>query len=196
MHTSAVRRAVKRRNAYSVNISTPYNSSKNKQNQQQKEEEEEEEELTENQFVVNAVMAAISAYVVYNVYEASKWPDACQVTMDAASRTPLIREHVGLPVKVSFFWGGTVNPEDAVLELPLTGPKGHAKVFGRVRKNAKGKWIIQSLNAQINDNHQFVSLIDVEFMNTILAKEKAKIRAVQRAKIEAAKAEVAAQKGK
>jgi hypothetical protein len=75
------------------------------------------------------VLFRFGAYVL-------EWPDACQHITAQAEKHDSIRDRVGLPLKASLMWSGSVHDTSAIVSIPISGPVGSAKLEARCARNS------------------------------------------------------------
>jgi len=130
------------------------------------------ERLLRRHRIENFLVATGFSILFYKFYKfLTDFPEACTEVMESASRDPFFVEKVGVPVKCSMKWTGTVNEDFAVVNLPLTGPKGKALVKAQALYSPKMKrWQVVDLQAVFPESPQHFSLDPLIYESSLLYK--------------------------
>lgn len=87
------------------------------------------------------------------------WPEVCQIMVEQAEQHPLIEQELGLPLKASYFWSGSVSEERGVVTIPVTGPNRSGVLEGRAVLEQNG-WRILLLQCVFPPSPQRISILD------------------------------------
>src|SRR5690349_3882912 len=93
--------------------------------------------------VVDVGIAAIIAGIVMFVFGLIKSSDVYKEAVHRAATNPQVIEMLGTPIETGWWVMGNVNINNdnghANITIPLSGPKGHARLFVRGTED-KGNW--------------------------------------------------------
>ena len=91
--------------------------------------------------------------------------DVYKQAVERASRNPQVREHLGEPVRASWFSTGrlSVNGDSgkADLRIPLAGPRGRGSVRAIATKSA-GVWSFTYLQVSVEGKSECIDLLSVQ----------------------------------
>ena len=102
------------------------------------------------------------AGIVMIVFGALKSSDAYKTAVARAKANPQVVEALGTPIEEGMFLSGNTNVSassgSADLTIPISGPKGKAKVYAIATKQA-GRWTYSTLEAEIDGRDDRVNLL-------------------------------------
>jgi len=79
--------------------------------------------------------------------------------VSCAEEHPYVKEHLGVPLKGSYFWSGNADDTRAVVTIPVTGTKGSGVIEGRAVLQENG-WRVLLLQCVFPPSSQRISIID------------------------------------
>mmetsp|Transcript_30432 Transcript_30432/g.59574 ORF Transcript_30432/g.59574 Transcript_30432/m.59574 type:complete len:329 (+) Transcript_30432:2-988(+) len=93
-------------------------------------------------------------YITYGAYQfLTEVPPGATLAVELAEKNEEIKNQVGTPLSLSYFWGGKSERDQLVAELPVTGPKGKATLRVRAVRTQDG-WQMLLLDAIVNGQWQ------------------------------------------
>ena len=103
--------------------------------------------------------------IVLIVFGALKSSDAYKTAVARAKANPEVVAALGEPIEEGMFLSGTTNVDgssgNADLTIPISGPKGKAKVYAIATKRA-GRWTYSTLEAEIQGPGERINLLGAE----------------------------------
>jgi hypothetical protein len=85
---------------------------------------------------------------------------ACEEAVSRAESSPAVVQALGTPLEVGWFVIGTLNPgESAEITIPVTGPRGKARI-DVVASKATGTWVFSTLAIRLKTTGEQISLAD------------------------------------
>jgi hypothetical protein len=102
------------------------------------------------------------AGIVLIVFGAMKSSDAYKTAVARAKANPEVVAALGTPIEEGMFVSGKTNVEgssgEADLTIPISGPKGKAKIYAIATKHA-GRWSYSTLTVEIAGREERIDLI-------------------------------------
>jgi hypothetical protein len=93
---------------------------------------------------------------------AMKSSDVYKDALVKAQSNPAVVAALGTPITTGFFTSGSINTNgptgDAAFSIPLSGPKGKAKIHLEAEKSA-GEWTFSTLVVQVENPAQRIDLL-------------------------------------
>jgi hypothetical protein len=109
-----------------------------------------------------AVVVAFIAAIVLVVFGAMKSSDAYKGAVAQAKAHPEVIAALGTPIEEGMFVSGKTNVDgssgEADLTIPISGPKGKAKIYAVATKRA-GRWTYSTLKAEIDGRDERINLL-------------------------------------
>jgi hypothetical protein len=100
--------------------------------------------------------------IVLIVFGALKSSDAYKTAVARAKANPQVISALGEPIEEGMFLSGKTNVEgssgEADLTIPISGPKGKAKIFAIATKRA-GRWNYSTLEVEIAGAEDRIDLL-------------------------------------
>ena len=110
-----------------------------------------------------ALFAVFITLIVIVIFSAMKSTDVYKTAVAKAEAHPAVTEALGTPVKEGIFVSGNTNVTNgsgsADLSIPISGPKGKAKIFVTATKSA-GRWTYETLVVEIAKGSQRIDLAE------------------------------------
>ena len=111
--------------------------------------------------VIGLVVAFVAA-VVMIVFGALKSSDAYKTAVARAKAHPEVTAALGQPIEEGMFLSGKTNVEgssgEADLAIPISGPKGKAKIYAIATKTA-GRWNYSTLEVEVTGRDERIHLL-------------------------------------
>ena len=111
------------------------------------------------------LLVAFVGSIVLIVFGALKSSDAYKTAVARAKANPQVIEALGTPIEQGMFVAGKTNVDgssgEADLTIPLSGPKGKAKVYAIATKRA-GRWTYSTLEAEVDGREDRINLLGDE----------------------------------
>jgi hypothetical protein len=108
------------------------------------------------------LMVAFVLGIVMLVFGALKSSDAYKTAVARAKTNPEVVAALGEPIEEGMFLTGKTNTEgtsgEADLSIPISGPKGKAKIFAIATKRA-GRWNYSTLEVEIAGREERINLL-------------------------------------
>ena len=109
-----------------------------------------------------ALVVAFIAAIVLIVFGAMKSSDAYKGAVAQAKAHPEVIAALGTPIEEGLFVSGKTNVKDssgqADLTIPISGPKGNAKIYAVATKTA-GRWKYSTLEVQVTGREDRIELL-------------------------------------
>ncbi len=106
-----------------------------------------------------AGFAVVLMVVLFAVFGDS---DVSRLALEAAKNNPVVQQRLGEPIKRGFFTSGSIEISDssghADLSIPVSGPKGSAKIYAVAQKKA-GIWQFEILEVAFDETSPRTSLV-------------------------------------
>jgi hypothetical protein len=100
--------------------------------------------------------------IFFSVFRLAKSSEPCKQAVALAAANPEIQAELGTPIEVGFMVSGSISSSntsgEAMLDIPISGPKGEAHVFVEGKK-AAGLWTYSRMEVVLPGTTQPVSLI-------------------------------------
>jgi len=109
------------------------------------------------------VMVVISYNLKYDPAPMKNF-EATKVAIATADVNPVLKERLGLPLKIGEFDYGSVTADDAKIAISVSGQRGRGMLYARVRKQG-GIWRTQSLAFREN-GHDKLEFVAIQNQNT------------------------------
>lgn len=107
------------------------------------------------------LFAAFIGAIVLIVFGALKSSDAYKTAVARAKANPQVVEALGTPIEEGMFLSGTTNVEGssgaADLTIPISGPRGKAKIYAIATK-AAGRWTYSTLEVAVDGREDRIDL--------------------------------------
>ena len=107
-------------------------------------------------------LVVFSGAIVLLVFGALKSSEAYKTAVARAKANPQVIEALGTPIKEGMLLSGKTNVDgssgEADLTIPLSGPKGKAKLYAIATKRA-GRWTYSTLEAEIDGREERINLL-------------------------------------
>ena len=101
------------------------------------------------------------AGIVLIVFGAMKSSDAYKTAVARAKANPEVVAAIGTPIEEGMFVSGKTNVDgssgEANLTIPISGPKGNAKIYAVATKRA-GRWNYSTLEVEIDGRDERIDL--------------------------------------
>jgi hypothetical protein len=111
--------------------------------------------------IILTIVAAV-ALIVGLVFGMIRSSDVCQEAVARAKSNPAVIAALGQPIEEGFLVTGSIHTEnssgEADLSIPISGPKGSAKIYAEARKSAE-KWEFTVLHVVIEGRAERVDLL-------------------------------------
>ena len=108
-----------------------------------------------------ALAVAFVAIIVFVVFGAMKSSDAYKMAVARAKADARVTSVLGTPISEGMFLSGSTNVNGASgesnLEIPISGPKGKAKIYAVATKSG-GKWTYSKLTVQVEGGGDEIDL--------------------------------------
>lgn len=108
------------------------------------------------------LLAAFVGSIVLIVFGALKSSDAYKTAVARAKANPQVIEALGTPIEEGRFLSGKTNVDgssgDADLTIPISGPKGKAKIYAVATKTA-GRWKYSTLEVEVTGRGDRIELL-------------------------------------
>ena len=102
------------------------------------------------------------AGIMMIVFGAMKSSDAYRTAVSRAKANPEVVSALGTPIEEGFFVSGKTNVNgssgEADLTIPISGPKGKAKIYAVATKRA-GRWNYSTLEVEIAGRDERIDLV-------------------------------------
>lgn len=112
--------------------------------------------------VVLIVGLGLPLALVGSVFAAMKNSDAAKESVLQAQRSPLVIQKLGAPITQGWLISGSINTSttsgDADLAVPISGPKGQAKIYVSADKNS-GVWKYRVMEVAIDGSNERINLL-------------------------------------
>lgn len=112
--------------------------------------------------VILIVCFGLPMMLMASVFAAMKNSDAAKESVLRAQANPLVAQQLGTPITEGWLVSGSINTSttsgDADLAVPISGPKGKAKIYVTAHK-ASGAWNYSVMEVAIEGNDQRISLL-------------------------------------
>ncbi len=109
-----------------------------------------------------ALIVAFIAAIVLVVFGAMKSSDAYKTAVAQASAHPEVIAALGTPIEEGMFVSGKTNVDgstgEADLTIPISGPKGKAKIYAVATRTA-GRWKYSTLEVEIFGRVERIDLL-------------------------------------
>lgn len=109
-----------------------------------------------------ALVVAFIAAIVLVVFGAMKSSDAYKTAVAQARVHPEVIAALGTPIEEGMFVSGKTNVEgssgQADLTIPISGPKGKAKIYAVATKTA-GRWKYSTLEVEVTGRDERIELL-------------------------------------
>jgi len=96
---------------------------------------EEKQETLWDKLLTFTAYGLLSFVVVKGIYTLLEFPEPCRVALKLASEHEIVQRFIGLPLKPSYLWHGTVKANTANVVIPVTGPKGEGVIHARLLRH-------------------------------------------------------------
>ena len=107
------------------------------------------------------VVVLFVAGIVLIVFGAMKSSDAYKTAVARAKANPEVVAAIGTPIEEGMFVSGKTNVDgssgEADLTIPISGPKGKAKIYAVATKRA-GRWDYSTLEVEIDGRGERIDL--------------------------------------
>ena len=104
---------------------------------------------------------AFVAMVVVVVFGAMKSSDAYKIAVTRAKNDERVVRAIGKPISEGMFMSGNTNVSggsgQADLAIPISGPKGKAKIYAVATKSA-GEWVYSKLVVRVESTGETIDL--------------------------------------
>ena len=111
------------------------------------------------------VLVVFVGSILLIVFGALKSSDAYKTAVARAKANPQVIEALGTPIEEGMFLSGKTNVDgssgEADLTIPISGPKGKAKIYAVATKRA-GRWTYSTLEAEIDGRDERIDLLGNE----------------------------------
>lgn len=93
------------------------------------------------------------------------FPDPLPSFVDAANASKGVEQLLGKPIQRSLFWNGKTTAEQAVVSIPVRGPRGNGILHGRaIRQQDPGRtppasWQFIALDVECNSSGKWVDIL-------------------------------------
>ena len=108
------------------------------------------------------VIALFVAGIVLIVFGAMKSSDAYKTAVARAKANPEVVAALGTPIEEGMFVSGKTNVDgssgEADLTIPISGPKGKAKIYAIATKRA-GRWNYTTLEVEVDGRDERIDLL-------------------------------------
>jgi len=108
-----------------------------------------------------ALAVAFVAMIVVVVFGAMKSSDAYRIAASRARNDERVVRAIGKPMSEGLFVSGHTNVNggsgQADLEIPISGPKGKAKIYAVATKSA-GEWVYSKLVVRVESTGETIDL--------------------------------------
>ena len=108
------------------------------------------------------LIALFVAAIVLIVFGAMKSSDAYKTAVARAKANPEVIAALGTPIEEGMWVSGKTNVDgssgEADITIPISGPKGKAKVYAVATKRA-GRWTYSTLEAAIDGREERIDLL-------------------------------------
>jgi len=102
------------------------------------------------------------ALIVYLVFGFVRSTDTYKEAVEKTKTNPFVMEALGSPLKEGFFVMGNIKVSgtsgQANLSIPISGPKGKAKIYAVAKKSA-GEWTFSTLEVVVKESRQRIDLL-------------------------------------
>lgn len=104
---------------------------------------------------------AFVAMIVVVVFGAMKSSDAYKIAVTRAKNDERVVRAIGKPISEGMFMSGNTNVNggsgQADLAIPISGPKGKAKIYAVATKSA-GEWVYSKLVVRVESTGETIDL--------------------------------------
>lgn len=104
---------------------------------------------------------AFVAMIVVVVFGAMKSSDAYKIAVTRAKNDERVVRAIGKPISEGMFMSGNTNVSggsgQADLAIPISGPKGKAKIYAVATKSA-GEWVYSKLVVRVESTGETIDL--------------------------------------
>lgn len=108
-----------------------------------------------------ALAVAFVAMIVVVVFGAMKSSDAYKIAVTRAKNDERVVRAIGKPISEGMFMSGNTNVNggsgQADLAIPISGPKGKAKIYAVATKSA-GEWVYSKLVVRVESTGETIDL--------------------------------------
>jgi hypothetical protein len=108
-----------------------------------------------------ALAVAFVAMIVVVVFGAMKSSDAYKIAVTRAKNDERVVRAIGKPISEGMFMSGNTNVSggsgQADLTIPISGPKGKAKIYAVATKSA-GEWVYSKLVVRVESTGETIDL--------------------------------------
>lgn len=108
-----------------------------------------------------ALAVAFVAMIVVVVFGAMKSSDAYKIAVTRAKNDERVVRAIGKPISEGMFTSGNTNVNggsgQADLAIPISGPKGKAKIYAAATKSG-GEWVYSKLVVRVESTGETIDL--------------------------------------
>jgi Cytochrome oxidase complex assembly protein 1 len=108
-----------------------------------------------------ALAVGFVAMIVVVVFGAMKSSDAYKIAVTRAKNDERVVRAIGKPISEGFFTSGNTNVSggsgQSDLAIPISGPKGKAKIYAVATKSA-GEWVYSKLVVRVESTGETIDL--------------------------------------
>jgi hypothetical protein len=112
--------------------------------------------------VILVVVLGLPLALIGAVFGAMKNSDAAKESVLKAQANPLVVQKLGTPIAEGWMVSGSINTSttsgDADLAVPISGPKGQAKIYVTAQKTA-GAWNYSVMEVAIEGSNERINLL-------------------------------------